>query len=149
MRKLLKSPIVNAVCISLFTAFYWCMLGWKHMGAAWLEPYDGGAAFWSLWSGFLSDGGLTILAHGMVGVTVLVVILLLLRRRPHDEYHTEMLANCLVVSIVIALLAIAGFYWLIRIEPLWIVGKFTLFIVVHWVTVVLANLVYVLLCRWR
>jgi len=50
---------------------------------------------------------------------------------------------------VLTLVAIAIFYLLILNEPTGIVEKFTFFIVIHWSTVVISNLAYVLLCRWR
>jgi len=150
MKQLLKSPAFNAVCISLFSVFYWILFKLQ-TGAdyEWLKNYDGNSSFWSLWNNLILDGFLMIIANVLIGVTVLIVILLILRRRSYDEYHAQILTHCLIVAIVLTLIAIAIFYWIVLSEPVWIVGKFTLFIVIHWITVVFANLTYVLLCRWR
>ena len=75
--------------------------------------------------------------------------MLLFRRRPYDEYHTFKLIQCLVIATILTLIAIAGFYLMILSDSNGIVEKFTLFIVIHWTTVVLADLVYVFVCRWR
>jgi hypothetical protein len=83
----------------------------------------------------------------MIAVTILVVVLLVISRRPYDEYHTAILNNCLLVAVVLTLVAIAVFFVIVLNEPSGIVGKFTLFIAIHWTTVVFANLAYVLLCR--
>ncbi|NLV17744.1 MAG: hypothetical protein GXY50_11165 [Syntrophomonadaceae bacterium] len=151
MKRLLKSPTVNAVCISLFSAFYWFLFALQ-AGTAdyeWLKYYDGSSPFWALWSNLILDGLLMNIAYVLIGVTILVVVLLIIRRRPYDEYHAAILTNCLIVAIILTLIAIAIFYWIVLSEPFWIAGKFTLFIVIHWTTVVFANLTYVLLCRWR
>ena len=151
MKQFLKSPTVNAVCISLFSAFYWLLFGLQAgtTDYEWLKYYDGNASFWSSWSDLILDGFLMVIANILIGVTILVVVLLIVRRKPYDEYHTSILTNCLVVAAVLTLIAIAVFYWIVLSEPFWIGGKFTLFIVIHWTTVVFANLTYVLLCRWR
>ena len=151
MKKLLKSPSVNAVCISLFSTFYWFLFGLQD-GATdyeWLKYYDGGSPFWSLWSNLILDGVLMIIANILIGVTIFLVVLLLSRRRFYDEYHTEILIHCLAAAVVLTLIAIALFYLVVLSEPFWIAGKFNLFILIHWATVVLADLVYVLSCRWR
>jgi len=150
MKKLIKSPVINAICICLFTAFYWILFRPQSgaVNSEWIEFYYGNSSLWSLWSRLIHNGLLEIIANILLGVTILIIILLVLRRRSYDEYHTEKLTHCLVIAIVLTLIAIAVFYLVMLSEPLWITGKFTLFIVVHWATVVFSNLVYVLLC-WR
>jgi hypothetical protein len=152
MKGLLKHPAFNAVCISLFSAFY----GFVFIGTAAHYEYSdtlyylkGGNAdgFWPWWARFLESGG-----HGAIGVflvlaTAVLVILLLTRRHPLDEYHIAILTACLVVSIVLVCVAIAIFFLAVLSAPNGIVEKFTLFIVIHWVTVVCANYVFVLKCR--
>ena len=123
MRQLLKSPTINAVCISLFTAFYAVI--------------------------FFVTGHHKYIATALTAVTAIVVVLLLTRRKPHDEYHTAILTNCLVIASIMTLIAIAIFYLIILADPTDIIEKFTLFIAIHWTTVVFANLIYVLLCRKR
>jgi hypothetical protein len=49
---------------------------------------------------------------------------------------------------MLMIVAVAIFYLAILSVPNGIVEKFTLFIVIHWVTVVFADFVFVLKCRW-
>ena len=65
------------------------------------------------------------------------------------KYHTSALIQCLVVSVIFMMAAVAVFYLAVLSNPNGIVEKFTLFIVIHWVTVLLADYVFVFLCRWR
>lgn len=154
MKGLLKNPAVNAVCVSLFTAFYGFIFIFtsKHIEFQNLLYYARAArthSFWTGWSAFLALGYHAYVAYAAIGATVAVVLLLLFRSHPYDEYHTDTLLKCLAVATVLTLAAIALFYLMVLSDPNGIVEKFTLFITVHWTTVVLADLVYVLACRWR
>jgi len=146
MKRLLKSPATNAVCLSLFTAFYALVF---HFSSGCHDEREYASWFWQTWSDFLASGRQAIISWALIAVTVLVVILLVTRRRTYDEYHTAILTNCLVVAAVLILVAIAVFYLMILCDPVGIAEKFTLFVVLHWTTVVFADLAYVLLCRWR
>ena len=151
MKRILKSPAVNAIRLSVLTAFY-TLVFMMHTGNTdfeWLQYYEGESSFWKSWSTFICYEHHIDIAKIWVVLTVLIVVLLLTRRRPYDEYHTTILTYCLAVAAVLTLAAIAIFYLIILREPIYIAGKFTLFITIHWTTVVLADLVYVLLCRWR
>ncbi len=154
MKRILKNPAINAVGISLFTAFYAIIfiVTSGHVEFANLLYYSRETnphPFWSGWSSFLASGRHVYIAYSLLVITILIVLMLLLRRRPYDEYHVANLVYCLAVAAILTLLAIALFYLLILSEPNGIVEKFTFFIVIHWTTVVLADLVYVFLCRWR
>ena len=149
MKRILKSPLTNAFCISMFTIFYALVFLLTHENIDFENSmnYGNASSLWFMWHTFLVAGHQIYIAYALVVVTLLVVVLLVLRRRPYDEYHTSILTNCLVVAIVLTMIAIAIFYVVILNNPYNIVEKFTLFIVMHWTTVVFANLVYVILCR--
>ena len=151
MKRLLRSPAVNAVCISIFTAFYAIVFyaTSKNIVSENNLYHKGLASLWSAWSSFLAAGHHLYITCFLVAVTIVIVVLLVMRRKPYDEYHTSILTHCLVIAAVLTLVAIAIFYLLILNEPTGIVEKFTFFIVIHWSTVVISNLAYVLLCRWR
>ncbi|HHY26256.1 MAG TPA: hypothetical protein GX523_05810 [Desulfitobacterium dehalogenans] len=154
MKHFLKNPAVNAIGLSLFTAFYGLIfiVTSGHLEFKNLLYYNRATdihPFWTGWSNFLASGHHAYIAYALIGITVLVVLMLIFRRHHYDEYHTAYLIQCLAVAAILTLAAIAGFYLMILSEPNGIVEKFTLFIVIHWTTVVLADLVYVLVCRWR
>jgi len=151
MKRLIKSPIVNAVCIGLFTLLY--ALYFPRSFEAARHALESGALrgdppFWTAWGRFLAHGHGTYIMWLLVAATALVIVLLLLRRRPYDDYHAALLIHCLVVALVLTMVAI-GLLFAAVLSPGWITGKVALFIAVHWATVVFANLAYVLLCRWR
>ena len=151
MKRYLQSPAFNAVCIGLFSSFYAAvfLLTAGHTEFTSTLYQGGNGGFWPAWGRFLAAGHQRFLAWALVALTLLVIVLLLHRRRPYDEYHASILTHCLVVAVVLTMVAIAFFYLMVLSEPTGIVEKFTLFVAIHWATVVLANLVYVLLCRWR
>ena len=154
MKTLLSRPLVNAVCIGLFTAFYGLIfiITSGHVEFESLLYYNRATqniAFWKGFSNFLAAGYHVYIAYVLIAITILVIILLLIRRHPYDEYHISLLRRCLSVAVVLTLIAIAIFYLIILSNPNGIVEKFTFFIVLHWAIVVLADLSFVLLCRWR
>lgn len=155
MKKLLSRPSVNAVCLSIFSAFYGLIfiLSSSHNEFVNLLYYsrrsNASPLFWKNFSSFLADGYQAYIAYALIAITVLVVVLLLLRSHPYDEYHTSLLNGCLSIAAVLTLFAIAIFYLIILSDPNGIVEKFTLFISIHWAVVVLSDLCFVLLCRWR
>lgn len=154
MKSILKKPAVNAACISLFTAFYALIfiITSGHIEFERLLYYNrtpGASPFWTGWSNFLAAGHHAYIAYALIAVTILVALMLTFRRHSYDEYHIAHLLQCLAVAVVLTLMAIALFYLIILSDPQGIVEKFTLFIVVHWTTVALADLVFVFICRWR
>jgi putative effector of murein hydrolase len=121
MKRALKSPVLNAICLCLFSAFYTVVyiLIERPMYVAW----------------------------PMIVITGIIVATLLMRRRKYDEYHAAILANCLIAALVLTMIAIAVFYVIILTDPNAIVEKFGLFIDIHWVTVLLSDFAFVVLCR--
>ncbi len=155
MKRILRHPATNAICISLFTAFYGLIFIATNGQAAFENLLDYNSmkqslnAFWTGWNNFLTAGHHLSVAYALIAITILIVVLLIRRRHAYDEYHTSLLIQCLAVAVVLTLAAIAVFTLVILNDPNGIAEKFLLFIVVHWITVVLSDLAYVILCRWR
>jgi len=145
MNRFLRHPVTNAVGISAFSLFYGVIfLAFSNR----IQSQTGLAEneFWKAWDSFLVCGGHRYTAIILIAVTILVVTLRLIKHKPYDEYHTTILVKCLAVSEVLTLAAIAAFFVVVLIEPNGIISKFTLFIMVNWSTVVLADLIYLVLC---
>lgn len=152
MRRFMSNPITNAVCISMFTLFYsivFMLTAHNHRFVEQLGFPQNTTGFWGSWSRFLYNGQQIYIVYAMIALTILVVLLLTLRRRAYDEYHTSILTHCLVVSLALSLMIIAIFYIMILFDPRGFVEKFTLFVSINWITVVLADLAYISICRWR
>ncbi|MGE4271864.1 MAG: hypothetical protein ACRKFN_01050 [Desulfitobacterium sp.] len=154
MKHLLKNPAINAIGLGIFSAFYGLIfiMTSGHMEFENLLYYNGATTlepFWTGWSNFLASGYQAYIAYALIALSSVVVLMLLMRKHPYDEYHADVLIQCLAVATILTLAAIAIFYLMVLSNANGIVEKFTLFIVIHWATVVLADLVYVLVCRWR
>jgi hypothetical protein len=121
MKRLLSSPVVNAVCLVLFTAFYTAT--------------------------YLATGRPLYVGGPMIALTAVIVAMLLIQRRKYDEYHAAVMANCLIVALVLMMLGVAVFYLIILYDPSNAAEKFKIFIDLHWALVVLCDFAYVLLCR--
>lgn len=155
MKQLIKSPIFNAICISIFSLFY-TLLFFIYLRSSRFKSLlvssdyiEKSSSLMESWKSFLLLNNHVYIAIILIILTCIIVALLILRRRPYDEYHTAILVHCLVISLILTLIAIAIFYLMILWNPYGILEKFTLFIVINWATVVISDLVFVLLCIWR
>lgn len=150
MINLLKKPIYNIILISIFTAFYTALFLYTS-GSSYhhfMEVGTSANSAMALWNAFLLAGNQRYIAYTLLALTVLVVVLLLFRR-PFDEYHRTLLANCLIVAMILILLCIAVFFLLVLFDPTAVVEKFMLFATLQWATIVVSNLFYLLICGVR
>lgn len=146
MNRFLRHPLTNAVGVSLFTAFYSVIfLAFSETLKSQIGQSE--LPFWEFWDKMLSNNILSIVAVVLIVITAFILAILLIKHKPYDEYHTTILIKCLAVSIILALAAIAAFFIAMLLDPVGIISKFALFITVNWSTVVLADLIYLILCR--
>ncbi len=153
MKNILRNPMTNALGISVFTAFY-ASIFFVTAGQPWFidglsyRTAEASHPFWTGWCRFLAAGHHRYIAIALIIVAILVVIMHILRHKPYDEYQTSILVTSLMVSFMLTLAAIGGFFLLVLMDPNGIWEKYTLFIVAQWTTVTLSDLVYTFLCRW-
>lgn len=145
MNRLLRHPAVNAVGLSVYSLFFGILfLGFPGR----LQSQTGldKTPVFALWDSFLRVGGERYIAYALLCLTVCVLLLLFLRHKPYDEYHTAILVKCLAIALVLTLAAIAVFFVIVLCDPAGVIGKFTFFVSLNWATVVVADLIYLLLC---
>lgn len=83
----------------------------------------------------------------MIALTVLIIILLVLRKNLYDEYHVEILSKCFLAAGLITICLVAILFLLILSEPIAIVEKITLFVILHWMSILVADLTFIITCR--
>jgi hypothetical protein len=155
MKRLLKYPAFNAICLSVFTAFYASLFFTVGSSVSfkskliYSNPVKAASPFWFDFSRFLSSGHSIYFVGALLLLTAAVVVLLVSRPKPYDEYHISILTQCLVVAIILTLVAIAILYIALLLAPEAMIEKFTLFIIIHWTTIVVSDMAYVLICRWK
>lgn len=146
MNRFLRHPLTNAVGIGLFTIFY-SVIFLAFPGLLKAQTGQSNKPFWIFWDNMLSKNILTYVAITLIVITLIIIAFLLIKHKPYDEYHTAILIKCLAVSIILALAAIAAIFIAMLLDPVGIISKFVLFVTVNWSTVVLADLLYLILCR--
>lgn len=85
----------------------------------------------------------------MIALSIIIIILLVFRKNLYDEYHVEILSKCFLTAGFITICLVAIFFFLILSEPIAIVEKITLFVILHWMSILVADLIYVITCRTR
>ena len=145
MNRFFRHPLTNAVGIGIFSLFY-AVIFFAFSDR--LQSQTGAAthAFWKAWDNLLDLGFHRYTAYALLSLTAFIVIFLLIKHKPYDEYHTTRLIKCLAISVIFTLFAIAVFFIVVLLDPSAIISKFTLFITVNWATVVFADMIYLLSC---
>jgi len=146
--RFLRHPATNAIGLAVFSAFYGVIfLGFSPRLLTGTDENQ--HPFWQAWDGFLLAQGHRWLAIILLALTVFAIAILLRHRSVYDEYHAAILLRCLATAVVLALAGIGLFFALVLIDPVGIVSKMALMVSVNWASVVLADLVYLLVCRRR
>ncbi|MDD4729733.1 MAG: hypothetical protein PHN55_13430 [Dysgonamonadaceae bacterium] len=151
--KCLRYPFVNGTFVSLFTSFYAFILIFtsKHIEFQNILYYTKAKAAnsnnLSIWGEFLYNGNQKYIGMAMIVLTVLIIILLVLRKNLYDEYHVEILSKCFLAAGFITICLVAIFFFLILSEPTAIVEKITLFVILHWMSMLVADLIFIITCR--
>lgn len=145
--KIIRKPTVNAIIISLISAFYITVfiitsghVEFEHIlsHAATLN------VFWNRWSGFLKQGHLKYVGYLYIFLTAAIVIPTLIKRRDYDEYQCLMLEKGLIVSGIVMVFLFPIAMLLILSEPNYCVETITFLVVAHWLVCLIADLVYVI-----
>lgn len=153
MIKLLRYPAVNGIFISLFSTFYSLIffLTAGHIEFQRILYYTSNTQkikpFWGGWAAFLYAGNQQYIGVAILILTLLIIALLIKRRRPYDEYQVKILANCFMTAGLITICAVALLFFYILSEHVGTVEKITLFATIHWISVLIADLVFVLYCH--
>ena len=148
MNRFFRHPATNAVGLAVFSAFYGVIF-LAFSPRLLIDAVESQSPFWRAWDGFLLAQGHRWLAVVLLALTALALVILLRHRSVQDEYQTSLLVGCLAVAVVLALAFIGLFFALVLIDPVGIVGKLTLMVSLNWASVVLADLVYLVVCRRR
>lgn len=151
--KFLRYPFINGAFVSLFTSFYAFILIFtsNHIEFQYILYYTKAKAAnhnnLSTWGEFLYNGHQKYIGMAMIALTVLIIVLLILRKKPYDEYHVEILSKSFLIAGFITICLVAIFFLLILSEPIAIVEKITLFVILHWMSMLLADLIFIITCR--
>jgi hypothetical protein len=151
--KFLRYPFVNGAFVSLFTSFYAFILIFtsNHIEFQNILYYTKAKAAnssnLSIWGEFLYNGHQKYIGIAMIALTVLIIVLLLLRKKSYDEYHVDILIKSFLIAGFITICLVAIFFFLILSEPIAIVEKITLFVILHWMSMLLADLIFIITCR--
>lgn len=148
--KIMRNPKANAAIILIITAFYSLVfiltsghIEFKRMlnHASTLN-----SAFWNVWSAFLMRGNLKYIGYAYLVLAVAIVILSLIRKQNYDEYQISILEKGLIASGIVMVCLSPMTLVLVLSDPNYAIESLMLLVVVHWSTVLIADLAYVI--KW-
>ena len=148
--KIMRNPKVNAAIILIITAFYSpvFILTSGHIEFERMLNHAGtlNNAFWNAWSTFLMQGNLKYIGYAYLVLAVAVVILSLIRKQNYDEYQIGILEKGFIVSGIVMVCLFPAALLLVLSDPYYAIEALTLLVVMHWSTVLIADLAYVI--KW-
>lgn len=145
---------VNVSCLIFFSIFFTlCFM--IHTGSTdfdWFYYYQGEISFWKEWSYLLQSNLHVGIALALDVFTLPIVLLLIQCRKTYDKQQVSILLSRLVMAICMFFLPMAVSYILIFGTNIfngipWIAGKFTFFVIVHWIIVLLINIIFIIHCH--
>lgn len=148
--KILRKPIVNAAIISIVTAFYSLVFiitsGHAEFERMINHPNTLTNSFWNSWSTFLLEGNLKYLGYIYILLAIAVDTLSFIRKRDYDEYQTGILEKGLVIAGIVMILVFPLALLLVLSDPNYSIETLVFLVVAHWITVLIADLSYVI--KW-
>jgi hypothetical protein len=103
------------------------------------------SAFWNASSNFLRTGNMRYIGYLIIGLTIAIIILILIKRRKkYDEYQVSILSKSLLVAGTLSILMIPLMMILILSDSNYAIEIIFLFASVQWVSVLVSYLIYVI-----
>ena len=148
--KIMRNPKVNAAIILIITTFY-SLVFILSSGHIEFERMLNHAStlnntFWNAWSAFLMQGNLKYIGYAYLVLAVAIVILSFIRKQNYDEYQISFLEKGLITSgIVMVCLSLMALV-LVLSDPNYAIESLIFLVIVHWSTVLITDLAYVI--KW-
>lgn len=147
---IIRKPCFNAIVISVISAFYAAVFivcsGHMEFERILNHSTTLNSALWNGWSEFLRQGQIKYVGVLFILLAAIIVVLSLVRKQDYDEYQSSILEKGLIVSGVVMVLLLPIVLLSILSDRSYAVEYITLLVVVHWLAVLAADLVYVV--RW-
>ncbi|MBS8266366.1 hypothetical protein DYI25_18240 [Mesobacillus boroniphilus] len=145
---ILKHPAVNILFISFMSAIYSFIFIFTagHMEFASMLSHSKtlNSAFWNGWSDFLKSGNMKFIGYLIIGLTVVIVVFILLKRtKQYDEYQVSILAKSLLVAGILSILMIPFLLIMLLSDPNYSTETIFLFAMIQWVGVLVSYLFFV------
>jgi hypothetical protein len=103
------------------------------------------SAFWNGWSDFLRTGNMRFIGYLIIGLTITIIVLILIKRRKkYDEYQVSILSKSLLVAGTLSILMIPFMMILLLSDSNYAVETIFLFASLQWVSVLVSYLIYVI-----
>ncbi len=148
--RILRKPKINAAIILGITVFYSLVFIFtsghiefnRMLNHADTLSFD----FWNSWSDFLMQGNMKYIGYVYIVLAAAIVILSLIRKRDYDEYQTGILEKGFIVTGIVMVCLFPLALLLILSDPNYSIETIMLLVVVHWSTVLISDLAYVI--KW-
>jgi len=149
--RMIRNPKINAAIILVITSFY-ALVFIKTSGHVEFERMlDHGRTlnlvFWNMWSDFLLRGNLKYVGYIYIVLSAAVVILSVIRKQGYDEYQAGIIGRGFMIAGIVMVCLFPIALLLVLSDPGYCIEAIILLVVVHWTTVLIADVVYAIIYR--
>ena len=148
--RIMRKPQVNAAIISIISIFYALVLiltsGHMEFERILNHANTLNSVFWNEWSAFLKQGNMKYIGYTYIVLAIAIVVLSFVRKQDYDEYQTGILEKGVIIMGAVMVLLFPVALMLVLSDPLYSIETLMLLVVVHWSTILIADLIYVI--KW-
>jgi len=144
--KLLRKPQINAVLISVISAFYALIFIFVSGHLEFNRLFSSGKTlnsnFWNGWSDFLKQGNLKYIGYAHIILALAVVVFSLIKKQEYDEYQISIFEKGIMIMGATMVLLFPLALILVLSDRTYCVETLMLLCVAHWSIVLVADLIY-------
>lgn len=144
--KTLKNPKINALLISLVSAFYALLFIFTSNHVEFIRLFSHSKTltsdFWNSWSTFIQNGNMKYIGYVIIALTLTIIFLTVFRKQKYDEYQVNILAKGFIAAGVITILMLPFALLLVLSDNNYSIETLFLLLTVQWLGVLIVDLIY-------
>ena len=144
--KILKNPKINALLISVISAFYALLFIFTSNHVEFIRLFlhskTLNSDFWNTWSTFIQNGNMKYIGYVIIALTIAIIFLTVFRKQKYDEYQVNILAKGFITAGIITVLMLPIALLLVLSDRNYAIETMFLLLAIQWIGVLFVDLIY-------
>lgn len=144
--KTLKDPKMNALLISVVSAFYALLFTFTsdHVEFTGMLSHSKtlDSNLWNGWAVFIQNGNMKYIGYVIIALTTAIVFLTVFRKQEYDEYQVNILAKGFIAAGVITVLMLPVASLLVLSDTNYAIETMFFLLTIQWLGVLVVDLIY-------
>lgn len=148
--KILKNPKINALFISVISAFCALLFIFTSNHVEFIRLFSHSKTlnsdFWNSWSTFIQNGNMKYIGYVIIALTIAIIFLTVFRKQKYDEYQVNILAKGFITAGIITVLMLPIALLLVLSDRNYAIETMFLLLTIQWIGVLVVDLIYTAKC---